>query len=51
MGVSFLHPMGKLGERPFYRVEGETDLAQLIAGQLSIPTAAYYRSIEGGICR
>jgi hypothetical protein len=37
LGVRFtLHPMGKIGESPFYRAEGETDIANLIAGQFAV---------------
>jgi DNA invertase Pin-like site-specific DNA recombinase len=37
LGVRFtLHPMGKLGESPYYRAEGETDMANVIAGQFTV---------------
>lgn len=37
MGVRFtLRPVGEVGDRPFFRAEGETDVAQLIAGRLSL---------------
>jgi DNA invertase Pin-like site-specific DNA recombinase len=40
MGVQFtLHPMGTLGERPYFRAVGETDVAEFMAGELSMPTS------------
>jgi hypothetical protein len=37
MGVRFApHPVGELGHRPFFRAEGESEIAHLIAGKLSV---------------
>jgi hypothetical protein len=37
LGVRFtLIPMGKVGESPYYRAEGETDIANAFAGQFAV---------------
>jgi hypothetical protein len=42
MDVRFtLRPVGTVGERPYFRAEGETDVANLIAGHFSVSAVGF----------
>ena len=47
LGVGFtLHPVGRVEESPYYRAEGGTDIANLIAGQFAVSATGRFGGID-----